>query len=122
MLLAIFGAEKISGKLTRPVEGLVARVRQFVMNGTQPARDPLPEETPIEVVRLVEDFDEMGVRLNEYYREMQTLLADRERLNGELAGVLRDLEGKVQERTAELVEAKRRAEEASRPRVSSWPT
>ena len=114
LLVSVFGAKWISAKLTKPVEGLVARVHQFVMNGPEPAPSTLPEDAPRELVRLIEDFEEMGVRLNAYYREMQTLLADRQRLNGELAGVLADLEGKVLERTAELDDAKRRAEEASR--------
>lgn len=114
LLVSIFSARWISARLTKPVEGLVARVHRSVLNGTRPAPSALPEHVPLELVRLVEDFDEMGVRLNAYYREMQTLLADRERLNGELADVLADLEGKVLDRTAELMEAKHRAEEASR--------
>ena len=114
LLVSIFGARRISAKITQPVEGLVSRVRLFVMNGPQQAPNRLPDDAPLELVRLVEDFEEMGLRLNGYYREMQTLLADRERLNGELAGVLSDLEGKVAARTAELAEAKQRAEEASR--------
>jgi signal transduction histidine kinase len=114
LIVSIFGAAKISAQLTRPVEELAARVRQFVMNGPQPAARALPEGAPLELVRLEEDFEEMGVRLNAHNREMQTLLSDRERLNGELAGVLSHLEGKVLERTTELVEAKHRAEEGSR--------
>ncbi|HML15754.1 MAG TPA: ATP-binding protein, partial [Bryobacteraceae bacterium] len=114
LVASIFAARWISAKVTKPVEGLVARVHLFVMNGPAPAPSTLPDDAPRELVRLVEDFEEMGVRLNASYRDMQTLLADRARLNQELAGVLQDLEHKVQERTVELVDAKHRAEEANR--------
>ena len=56
----------------------------------------------------------MALKLNESYTQLQAALSDRERLNQELAVVLEDLEVKVRERTAELAEAKQRAEESSR--------
>src|SRR5258706_11606621 len=56
----------------------------------------------------------MAVRLNESYHELQVSLGDRERLNSELAVALSDLESKVKIRTAELAEAKERAEDGSR--------
>ena len=114
LLLATFGARRMSAMLTRPVEGLVDRVGRFVIDGPGPQPARLAENAPLELVQLVQDFDGMAVKLNESYRQLQLSLADRERLNGELAGVLEDLEVKVRERTAELAEAKERAEEASR--------
>ncbi len=56
----------------------------------------------------------MAVRLNESYRELHAAVDDRERLNDQLANAMVDLESKVKERTAELADAKNRAEEASR--------
>jgi signal transduction histidine kinase/ActR/RegA family two-component response regulator len=56
----------------------------------------------------------MSVRLNESYAQLRAALSDRERLNRDLADLLDDLDRKVRERTAELAEAKSRAEEASR--------
>jgi len=50
----------------------------------------------------VDDFDQMSVRLNESYQQLQEALADRERLNDERGALLADLDRKVRERTAEL--------------------
>ena len=114
LLLSTLGARWLSSRLTRPVEGLVERVGHFIMGGPEPSPTPLAENAPLELVKLVQDFDQMARRLNESYRELHSALGDRERLNRELAAVLADLEGKVKERTAELAEAKEHAEEASR--------
>jgi signal transduction histidine kinase len=114
LLISTLGARWLSSRLTRPVEGLVERVGQCVMGGPEPPPTPLSENAPLELVKLVRDFDQMGRRLNDSYRQLQSALGDRERLNHELAGVLEHLEGKVKERTAELAEAKERAEEGSR--------
>jgi signal transduction histidine kinase len=118
LLVSTLGAARMSARLTRPVDGLVDRVGNFVVDGPQtgPAKlsANLPEDAPLELALLVQDFDEMAVRLNESYRELQSAVSDRDRLNGQLANVLVDLESKVKERTAELAEAKERAEESSR--------
>jgi signal transduction histidine kinase len=114
LLVSMLGARIMGFTLTKPVEGLVARVGKFVMGGPNPSPTPLAENAPLELVQLVSDFDQMAVRLNDSYHELEAALSDRQRLNQELADVLTDLEGKVHERTAELAEAKARAEEASR--------
>ncbi|MBZ5605598.1 MAG: hypothetical protein LAO79_25140 [Acidobacteriia bacterium] len=114
LIVSTLGARLMGRILTRPVEGLASRVGSFVMGGPQPPPAPLAENAPLELAQLVGDFDRMTVRLSESYRELQAALADRERLNHELADVLTDLEKKVHERTAELADAKARAEEASR--------
>jgi signal transduction histidine kinase len=119
LLVSTVGAARMSAQLTRPVEGLVERVGTFVMGGSQAgpaALSPatLAADAPLELAQLVQDFDSMAVRLNESYRELQSAVADRDRLNSQLANVLVDLEIKVKERTAQLAEAKERAEESSR--------
>jgi len=119
LLVSTLGAARMSAQLTRPVEGLVRRVDTFVMGGSQArpaALSPatLAADAPLELAQLVQDFDSMAVRLNESYRELQSAVADRDRLNSQLANVLVDLEIKVKERTAQLAEAKERAEESSR--------
>jgi signal transduction histidine kinase len=63
---------------------------------------------------LIRDFEQMALKLNESYGQLHAAVADRERLNRELAVLLNGLELKVRERTAELAEAKERAEESSR--------
>ncbi len=119
LLVSTMGARLMSVMLTRPVEVLAHRVGHLGMGEpkpgeARPAQMPLGENAPLELAQLVGDFDRMAERLNQSYRALQAALGDRERLNQELAGVLTDLEGKVQKRTAELMEAKARAEEGSR--------
>ena len=114
LLLSTVGAHRMGARLTRPVEGLVERVKRFVIAGPEPPSQALAEDAPLELVQLIHDFEQMALKLNESYTQLHAALADRERLNQELAGLLEDLEGKVRERTAELAEAKQRAEEGSR--------
>jgi signal transduction histidine kinase/CheY-like chemotaxis protein len=112
--LSLLFARVIGGGITAPLELLVKRVRQFTMKGDPPQKVQLPAQAPAELEQLVDDFDQMSVRLNESYQQLQEALADRERLNDERGALLADLDRKVRDRTAELAEAKLRAEEASR--------
>ncbi len=112
--LSLLFAAVIGASTTAPLELLVKRVRKFTMQGDSSEKLQLPAQAPAEVAQLVDDFDHMSVRLNESYRQLREALSDRERLNGELEALLADLDLKVRDRTAELAEAKVRAEEASR--------
>ncbi len=114
ILLSLLLARAADSGVTSPLEDLVHRVQQFSAQGDPPGKIELPLQAPAEVAQLVEDFDRMSVRLKQSYAELRAALSDRERLNGELAALLADLDCKVRERTAELAEAKSRAEEASR--------
>jgi len=114
LLISTLGARQLSKSLTRPVEGLAGRISRGVMDGDALKPTELEATAPLEIVQLVHDFDEMAVRLSDSYRQLQSALSDRERLNEELGHVLADLETRVRSRTAELGEAKERAEEASR--------
>ena len=114
LLISTLGAKQLSKSLTGPVEGLAQRLGRGVMNGGALEPTPLPPNAPLEIVQLVNDVDEMAVRLADSYRQLQSALSDREGLNEELARVLADLESRVRARTAELADAKERAEEASR--------
>jgi signal transduction histidine kinase len=88
-------------------------VSRFVVDGAAPP-PRAPTNAPLELEQLVQDFDRMAERLHSSYQELQASLGDRECLNSQLTAVLADLEGKVNERTAQLAEAKERAEDASR--------
>ena len=112
--LSLLFARVIGGAITAPLELLVKRVRQFTMSGDPSQKMQLPAQAPAEMEQLVDDFDQMSVRLNESYQQLQVALADRERLNDERGALLADLDRKVKDRTAELADAKLRAEEASR--------
>jgi len=113
LVISTLGARQLSKSLTRPVEGLAERIGRGVMDGGALKPTDLPPNAPLEIVQLVHDFDEMAVRLSDSYRQLQSALSDRERLNEELAQVLADLETRVRARTAELADAKERAEEAN---------
>src|SRR5262249_26006649 len=95
LLVSTIGARMMSAVLARAGEVLAHRVGHFGMGETKPAHMPLAENAPLELAQLVGDFDRMAERLNQSYRALQAALADRERLNQELAEVLTDLEGKV---------------------------
>jgi signal transduction histidine kinase len=112
--LSLLLARLADSGVTSPLEDLVNRVRQFSVQGDPPGKIELPPQAPAEVAHLVEDFGQMSVRLKESYTELRAALADRERLNRDLAALLADLDQKVKDRTAELADAKSRAEEASR--------
>ncbi len=113
LLVCTLGARSLAGILTRPVEMLASRVGHFAMDGGESAAPPPEENAPAEIAQVVQDFDRLALRLNDSYRELQIALADRGRLNQELAEVLTGLERKVVDRTAQLAEAKARAEEGS---------
>jgi two-component system, sensor histidine kinase len=112
--LSLVLARTADSCVTSPLEELVHRVRQFSVQDDAPGKIELPPQAPAEVAHLVEDFGRMSVRLKESYTQLRAALSDRERLNNEMAELLADLDQKVRERTAELAEAKSRAEEASR--------
>jgi two-component system, sensor histidine kinase len=112
--LSLLFARVIGAGITAPLELLVKKVRHFTMRGDAPQKILLPPQAPAELDLLVDDFDQMSVRLNESYQQLHEALSDRERLNDELQALLADLDRKVRERTAELADAKIRAEEASR--------
>jgi signal transduction histidine kinase/CheY-like chemotaxis protein len=114
LVMSTLAARQLSKALTQPVEGLAHRIGHRVMDGVTVKATELPANAPLEIIQLVHDFDETAVRLSDAYRQLQSALSDRERLNEELAYVLSDLETRVRARTAELAEAKGRAEEANR--------
>jgi signal transduction histidine kinase/DNA-binding response OmpR family regulator len=113
-IMAILFAKVIAGNITQPIEQLVSLARAFTVTGVPQKQPPVAVAAPQEVVELSKDLGDMTVRLNQSYTELQTSLLEREKLNQELQALLRDLDQKVRERTAELVEAKSRAEEASK--------
>jgi signal transduction histidine kinase/CheY-like chemotaxis protein len=111
--LSLLFARVIGSSITAPLEHLVKRVRKFTMQGDAPDAIQVPVQAPAEVFELVEDFGHMSVRLNESYSQLRVALSDRECLNAELEALLADLDHKVRHRTAELADAKKRAEDAS---------
>ena len=114
LVISSVGARQLSKSLTLPVEGLAERIGRAVMSGGALEPAELPANAPLEIAHLMQDVERMAGRVSESYRQLQAALSDRGRLNDELAAVLSDLETRVRSRTAELAEAKERAEEANR--------
>ncbi len=104
----------MGARLTRPVEGLVERVKRFVIAGPEPPSQALAEDAPLELVQLIHDFEQMASSSTSPTLPVARRLADRERLNQELAGPRSKTWKAKSARTAELAEAKQRAEEGSR--------
>ena len=96
---AVLSARAFTGRVTQPLEELVSIVRNISAQGT-PALAVISADPPEEIAVLVEDINGMQVRLAESYKQLQ--------------GLTDDLELKVRERTSQLEEATRVAEEASR--------
>src|SRR5204863_3170222 len=106
------GARGFAGAVTRPLDELVTIVRNISAHGTtEQAR--LKGAPPAEIAALLEDVNGMQARLSDSYRQLEQGLVQRERLNDELRALTEDLDRKVRERTAELAEATRVAEQAS---------
>ena len=103
MLMALAGAvlcARLFGHtILRPVEELVRVVRNISASGSaEPA--VITSDPPLEIAELLDGVNAMQARLAASYQQFETLN--------------KALDQKVQDRTAELVEATRAAEDASR--------
>ncbi|MEP7383279.1 MAG: ATP-binding protein [Gemmatimonadota bacterium] len=95
-----------------PLQRLMVWLRDYdVRDGQSPAS--IPGNTPAEIRDVIVAMGVLGTRLQLSYAEVQRALAEREALNQQLNGVLRELDARVAARTAELQEALRKAEAAS---------
>ena len=96
----------------RPLQSVMDRLRDFDVRAEW-SQEPLPAGTPLEVQGVMDAMRLLGARLRVSYDELERALAERETLNLQLNGLLRELDARVAARTAELQEALRRAEEAN---------
>lgn len=112
LAMAVAFARLITEYLSEPLERLVQRVRSISLDATAGPEGPILG-APAEVAQLVAGFDDMAARLRESYRKLEDTLRERDHLNGLLHELLEDLDRKVRERTAELADAKVRAEQAN---------
>ncbi|MCG8457447.1 MAG: ATP-binding protein [Holophagales bacterium] len=109
--LATVVASGIAALVTRPLEQLARVVRRLDTDTTAPELPRVGSTAPRETAELVEGFAAMAVRLEHGYGQLRDILDEREALNWELEQVLADLDERVRERTHELAEARRRAED-----------
>ena len=110
---AVLGARVFAGRVTRPLEEVVAVVRGISAFGGGEARTRLTSNPPAEISALLEDVNGMQARLAESYGQLEVALVQREGLNRELRALTDDLDQKVRERTQELVAARQVAEDAN---------
>jgi signal transduction histidine kinase/DNA-binding response OmpR family regulator len=110
---AVLGARAFAGAVTRPLEELVSIVRNISAQGTPAQAAITTTDPPAEIAELIENVNGMQGRLSDSYQQLEQALFQRELLNRDLRSLTEDLDRKVRERTAELVAAKRLAEEAS---------
>ena len=101
---AILGARAFGDTVTRPLEELVAIVRNVSAHGTQVPALVSPNP-PAEIAALVDDVNGMQLRLADSYRQVEQALGEREQLNHDLRELTGQLDLKVRERTAELADA-----------------
>jgi len=104
----------LSRSFLRPLESLLDAFGVFSVDSSRVPEVRLPETAPRELVEALASFEQVANRLSASYTDLQSSLAERERLNAELQQVLASLDRKIAERTAELAAAKDRAEDASR--------
>jgi signal transduction histidine kinase/CheY-like chemotaxis protein len=109
---AVLGARGFANAVTRPLEEVVAVVRNISARGGH-AEARLTSNPPIEIAALLEDVNGMQTRLADSYRQLEQALIQRERLNKELRALTEDLDRKVRDRTVDLAAATRVAEEAN---------
>ncbi len=95
-----------------PLERMLAWLREFDVRDGSTATE-VPDDTPAEIRDVILAMGSLGARLQLSYGEVERALAERETLNQQLEGVLRELDARVAVRTAELQDALRKAEDAS---------
>jgi signal transduction histidine kinase/CheY-like chemotaxis protein/HPt (histidine-containing phosphotransfer) domain-containing protein len=110
---AVVGAGAFARRVTRPLEEVVAVVRNISAHGGGHAEAKLTTDPHAEIAELLSDVNGMQARLADSYRQLEQALIQRERLNTELRALTEDLDRKVRDRTVELVAATRVAEEAN---------
>ncbi|MCC6389476.1 MAG: response regulator [Bryobacterales bacterium] len=108
--LSVLLAKLASGLVTKPLERVVHHLRKLAGKDPEAVSLKLPANSPEEILELARDFEMMSAALAESYHGMRESLDERMHLNQELTRLLSQLKA----RTAELTEARDRAEAASR--------
>jgi signal transduction histidine kinase/CheY-like chemotaxis protein len=110
---SVFLVRIIARRVARPLEQLVKTARVWTVDEPPELLPPVTPDTPSELADLVQDFGAMAARLHMSYHALQSSLHEREKLTDELQSLLHDLDHKVQVRTLELEDARRKSEDAN---------
>ncbi len=103
--------------IVEPLERLVTLSQNFDVDAGDDAPAMPGGGAPVEMVSLFESFAHMQKRQRHSFSKARQALSERDLMNSELHQVLRDLDSKVKERTADLAAAKARAEDANRAKT-----
>ncbi|MCC6931320.1 MAG: hypothetical protein IT359_20190 [Gemmatimonadaceae bacterium] len=112
LLLGVFFSFLLIRNIRRPLRSVHDWLRDFDVRVDRSPPE-VPANTPIEIREVISAMGILGERLRASYEEVERTACERQTLNTQLNGVLRELDARVAARTAELQEALRRAEEAS---------
>ena len=118
---AVVSARGFAGAVTRPLEQLVTVVRGVSASSTATMPAVIAADPPAEIAELLDDVNHMQSRLADSYQQLEQALAQGEHLNVELRDLTKDLDKKVQIRTAELSAAKQIANPLRLSRASLSP-
>jgi signal transduction histidine kinase len=99
--------------VTEPLERLVA-AREFSTTSGPHEPQSVPKTAPAEVAEVIRGLEQSAAQLRESNAELARTVAERDEANVSLRGLITRLDELVRERTAQLEEAKGRAEAASR--------
>ncbi|MBL8214147.1 MAG: EAL domain-containing protein [Bryobacterales bacterium] len=100
-------AARVARRMSQPLEEITGKLERYEL-GEEFGRLEGTREAPEEIERIEGELGRMGQRLKESYDKLRAALEERDGANRKLEGLLKELDRKVLERTAELEESERR--------------
>ncbi|HEX3865804.1 MAG TPA: ATP-binding protein, partial [Gemmatimonadaceae bacterium] len=114
IMLSFVTASSFAGRVTEPLERLVAALRGFAADGRPIEGLAISPESPREVETLLADMGTITQRLAMSTDALGSAIAEKDGANAELSQLLAQLDELVRARTRELAAATVRAEDASK--------
>lgn len=105
-------ASIIARRVARPIVDIAAQMSRYEVGEEFAAATY--RSAPAEIIHIQTELNRLGVRLRESYEGLRRVLAERDEANHKLETLLRSLDLKVAERTAELAESQARYALAAR--------
>lgn len=98
IILAMLLARFIAGTITKPIEQMVHSLATFTKSG-ESVRVTLTPSTPVEIVALSRDFDDMTGRLGRVLGEMLPICASCKKIRDDKAGDWKSMESYITHHT-----------------------